>query len=105
MADYSKTAQLLAAVARIAGTKGTSSKEGVRFRVVVRSADDERVGVTVQVNDHGREVKGYQLGQIGRKLCLDRKALVDALDNWGPDELRAHLEAMTKAELLAGRAR
>jgi hypothetical protein len=95
-----KTAQLVAAVARVTGDDGKACNEGKRFRVVVRSTDGHRVGVSVQVDTHPKETRPYQLKQIARQWCLDHNTIMDVLDTWGPDDLLAHLARFSKAELM-----
>jgi hypothetical protein len=95
-----KTAYLLKAVARLTGDKGTSVSEGKRFRIRLNTADGHDHAVHVQVDDHPRDARPYQVPQIARSLRLDRKKLLEALESWGPHELRAHLGRFTKEELL-----
>jgi hypothetical protein len=96
-----KTAQLLKAVARVTGDPGRKCKEGKRFRTVVTTADGHTHAVHTQVNNHGRDVKSYQLPQIAAKWCLTLEQLDEALEQWDPDTFRAHFAQFTKDELNA----
>lgn len=101
MAANRKTAKLLAAVARITGDSGRDCDEGRRFRTVIMTADGHKHALHTQVNNHGRDVKPYQLPQIARKWVLSVEELEEALEAWGPDDLLAHLARFTKDELNA----
>jgi hypothetical protein len=68
---------------------------------VVTSSDGKRCAVPVQVSSHrqkGRVTRSV-LNNIAACLLIDRDKLVDALDTWTHDELRAHLESHTAEEL------
>lgn len=105
MAPVVKTRWLLRAVARLTGDNGTNVNEGVRFRVVVDTADGHRHSVHVQVDDHPNETRPYQLNQIADALCIGRKDLVDILENRDAKWLREHLQEFTKEQLTPPRNR
>ena len=69
------------------------------------SADGHDCGVSVQVDDHPREVRPYALGQIARVWHVSRKDLAHIFENWTPERLIEHLGQFTKADLMPPRAR
>jgi hypothetical protein len=105
VAPVVKTRWLLSAVARLTGVKGTSVNEGQRFRVVVTTSDGHKHAINLQVDDHPKETRPYQLNQLADTLCLDRKDIITVLEDWTPDQLQAHLGQQTKDALTPPRHR
>lgn len=105
MAPVVKTRWLLSAVARLTGVKGTSVNEGQRFRVVVTTSAGHEHAINLQVDDHPKETRPYQLNQLADALCLPRKDIISVLEDWTSDQLRAHLGEQTKEALMPPRHR
>jgi hypothetical protein len=74
-------------------------RHGVLFHVRVTATDGRKAAVTVQVDDHPREVRPYVLNDVADRLRVDRAEVLDVLANWTPERLLAHLECFSSDEL------
>jgi hypothetical protein len=72
----------------------------VLFRVKVLSSDGHNVAVTVQVDTHRKRPSDAALNDLADRLRITRGDIDSALESWRPEQLRAHLTSITKAELL-----
>lgn len=100
MAPVIKTAWLAAAVARVTGDSGRGASEGKRYRLAITTADGHKHGVSVQVDTHPADARPYALNQIADAFKVDRKSVVSVLQDWTPEQLKAHLEQFNKADLM-----
>lgn len=82
----------LKAVARVTGDSGRSLTHSIKqFRIKATGCDsDKPSGVTVRVST--KKLHKNQRKQISDSLRLYPEELDDALENWGPEETRKHLE-------------
>jgi hypothetical protein len=69
------------------------------YRVEVVSSDGHKCGVPVQVDDHPAQTRPYAINAIADSLLIDRTEIHRVLAEGTEEELRAHLERYTKAEL------
>jgi hypothetical protein len=74
-------------------------RHGVLFHISVTATDGRKAGVTVQVDDHPREAKPYVLNDVADRLRVDRDKIPDVLANWSSEQLVAHLQQFSSAEL------
>jgi hypothetical protein len=93
--------ELKSVVTRLTGTKGKRTNETLAFSITVTSSDGETVTITHQIS----EKKFYRanLGALADSIRVERSRLAEVLDNWGPDELCAHLSGYP-AEVLRSAA-
>ncbi len=99
MAAAIDTKHVLAAVARLTADSGKQVQHGLMFRVVVESADGERCGVPIQVDNHPGVCRPYVVNQVADSLLVDRTEIRQVLDSGTHVELVAHLKHYTKEEL------
>ena len=71
------------------------------FRVKVVSSDGQPVAVTLQVDTHRKVPSAAAMNDLADRLRLPRPSVDNVLATWTPTDLRAHLKAKTKAELLS----
>lgn len=71
------------------------------FRVKVLSSDEQPVAVTIQVDTHRKTPSVAAMNDIADRLRINHDEIDHVLATWTPEELRQHLAAQTKAELLS----
>jgi hypothetical protein len=100
MAPVVKTAWLAASVARLTGDPGRGASEGKRYRLPITTANGHKHAVSVQVDTHPTDARPYALNQIADAFKVDRPDILSVLNDWTPEQLKAHLEQFQKADLM-----
>lgn len=56
--------------------------------------------MSVQVDTHPTDSRPYAVNQIADAFKIDRKDIMTVLNDWTPEQLKAHLEKFNKADLM-----
>lgn len=66
----------------------------------ITTADGHKHAVSVQVDTHPTDAKRYAVNQVADAFKIDRKEILSVLNDWTPEQLKAHLEKFKKADLM-----
>lgn len=93
-----RTDALVAAAARLIGGQKRVT-HGQLFRIRVTASDGKPASVTIQIDDHPGEARPYVLGDIAKRLRINKDDVEVVLGTWTREQLIAHLEQFTSDEL------
>jgi hypothetical protein len=75
------------------------------FRVETTSADGQKCGIPIQVDDHPAETRPYVLNAIADALLIERDEIRSVLKDGTAAQLRAHLGRYKQDDLKPFRVR